>query len=60
MQQVFLVLVCKRDENGKEYEEHGIFSTMENATAWADKQTSPCVIAPFVLDVPEFGNVEVS
>jgi len=39
----------------------GIFSTIENASAWADTlsedEFSGVVFVPYVIDVPEYGNV---
>lgn len=42
----------------------GLFSTLENAHAWADTfegepRITSCLFSPYVVDVPEFGNVAV-
>lgn len=39
----------------------GVFSTFEKARAWSDslseREYSSVVFAPYVIDVPEYGNV---
>lgn len=56
IKETFLVIACD-NENGDKY---AIFSTMEKASAWADTQEAPCVISPYVVDEPDYGNVRVS
>lgn len=48
----YLVIVCAEEEY------YGVFSTEEKASEWASKQEPPCVICPYVIDEPDFGNVE--
>lgn len=35
----------------------GVFSDLEMARAWADEQESPTLTVPYVINVPEFGNI---
>jgi hypothetical protein len=42
----------------------GLFSTLEKAHTWVDTfeddhSVTACVFSPYVIDVPEFGNVSV-
>lgn len=40
--------------------QHGIFTTSNKARAWMEllPQDMACVCAPFVLDMPDFGNIK--
>jgi hypothetical protein len=54
---VYLV-IAMRKSGGLDY---GIFSASDNASAWCaslcEETYTQTVTAPFVVDVPEFGNV---
>lgn len=54
---VFFV-IAQRKDGDKDY---AVFSTIEKARAWCDtlceETYDHTVAAPFVVDVPEFGNV---
>lgn len=34
-----------------------VFKSPSRAMIWAEAQEKPCVLAPYVLDEPDFGNV---
>ncbi len=54
--QVFLVIVCDNVKG----ESYGLFSSIENAAAWAEKQEACSVISPYIVDEPEYGNVRAT
>lgn len=53
--EVYLVMAISHITGG---ERHGIFSTREKASEWADTQdeNTTCIISNFVIDCPEYGN----
>ena len=53
-QEVFLVIVIAEDGN----DHYGIFSSEEKASAWADTQDDPCLITPYIIDMPEYGDAQ--
>lgn len=52
MVEVYLVIVCRGDD-----ERFAMFSSKEKATEWAERQGPSCVIVPYVIDEPDYGNV---
>lgn len=48
---VHLVIII--DDKG--YDRYAVFSTIDKAIDWASTQNEPCIITPFVVDVPEYG-----
>jgi hypothetical protein len=54
--QAFLVIVC---DNAKG-DSFAIFSTHAKAATWADQQESSCVISPYVVDEPDWGNTRAT
>lgn len=45
--------------NGLDRKQLGLFSTKEKAQAWCDSwdDDHSCVVCPFVIDEPDFGNI---
>lgn len=44
-------------------EAHKVFSTLAKAKAWADRECGEdgsAIFVPYIIDVPEFGNVPAS
>lgn len=56
-----VVLVIAVSDHG-DGERHGIFGSIETAMAWRDTLGDDwtCIYAPYVVDVPEFGNRTVT
>ena len=48
--EVWLVIVCEKDG-----ENYAIFSSQQKASAWADTKESPCVLSPYIIDEPLYG-----
>lgn len=40
-----------------EAESLGVFSDLDMARQWADQQASDCLFVPYVINVPEFGDI---
>ena len=54
---VVVAYAIRKDEG----QDIGIFSTLQKAREWSDALSDDryhgCVFAPYIIDVPEFGNV---
>lgn len=55
VREAHLVIVCE-----KEGDRYALFSTIEKASEWSGKQDAPCVLSPYILDEPEYGDVKAS